>query len=282
MTRRQGGFAGLALLVVLLAAVGVLAFSVQTRTLDLLGHTQADLQARRLDRLAADVADFYRRSAAALDTAVAAPLGCAQVLAAASPVESADLTTGARLQCAIGTRRQTADGSLAWRSIWFWLPDPNAAADASVYDATTDVLTPAPGVIWRQVDGRGVQMALLNASFDRLDQIAAHLERYYQARTASAGSFDAGANFWVQAPCAGVPAAALAGAPACTQGAYVAAAPALAATGLPASLGFDAWGGNLEFLNSGADVAATAPPFAARLRLTTPWGFVYTRDLDSL
>lgn len=277
--QHQRGFAALALLIVVVAALGVLAFSVQTRTLDLLGRTQAGQQAARLDRLAADVEAFYRRSAATLDANAAAPQTCAQLLAAANAAESADLVAGARLQCAIGSRRQTADGSLAWRSIWLWLPDPDAAVDASVYDATADTLTPAPGVVWRHIDGRAVQSGLLSASLDRLDRLGRQLRSFYRARAATAAASDADRNFWALAPCTGVPAAALAPAPACTSGGYVAAAGALAGIGMSAGEAVDAWGQALEFQNSGAGVSATAIPFSARTRMTTPWGFVVERDV---
>lgn len=277
--QRQRGFAALALLIVVVAVVGALAFSVQTRTLALLGQSQADRQAARLAALAADVEAFYGRSAATLDASAAAPLSCAQLLAAANAAESADLVAGARLQCAIGSRRQTADGSLAWRSIWLWLPDPDAAADASVYDATADTLTPAPGVVWRHVDGRAVQSALLSASLGRLDRLNRQLRSFYRARAATAAASDADRNFWALAPCTGVPAAALAPAPACTSGGYVAAAGALAGIGMSAGEAVDAWGQALEFKNSGAGVSATTIPFSARTRLTTPWGFVVERDV---
>lgn len=274
----QRGFAALMLLIVVVAALGVLAFSVQTRTLDRLGHTQAGQQAARLDRLAAAVTAVYRRSAATLDANAAAPLGCAQLLAAASP-DAADLVAGARLQCALGSRRQTADGSLAWRSIWLWLPDRDAAVDATVYDAATDTLTPAPGVVWRHVDGRAVQSALLSESLDRFGRLGRQLRSFYRARAATAPASDADRNFWALAPCTGVPAAALTVAPACTAGGYAAAAGALAGIGMPASDATDAWGQAFEFQNSGAGVSATTIPYSARTRMTTPWGFVVEREV---
>lgn len=277
--RAEAGFAAFAVLLLVLGlGAASMLLAIETRSAGLLKGTRSDVLTRRLDGMADAVQAYYRATADRMDVADAAPIDCPGLLSAANAVDAPELIAIGRMQCVIGARQRTPDGWLAHRSIWLWLA-PEDQPDTSVYDAATDTLAPAAGAVWRHVDGRAVQLARLSDSLDRMDQLVDHLKRYYLARTAAAGSLDAGANFWVLAPCAGVDTPAPAGAPACTQGLYVAAAPVLAVTGLPAGIGSDAWGGPFEFRNSGAGVSASVPPYSARLRMTTPWGFVIERDL---
>lgn len=272
----QRGIAVFAVLLVLALGIGIAVTAVQLRTAQLLDGTRQDRLGRQLERLADAVADYYTRTAAAMDTADAAPVDCPTLLGALASGDVRDLQEIGRLACVIGTRQRMAGGTLAWRSIWLWLPPEDAQADATLYDPDSDQLLPAAGVLWQHVDGRAIQTALLQRSFDQQERLADYLNTFYRAHAAG----NAALNFWAREPCPQAPSPATRDAPACTAGAYADATAVLGGLGAPDAWLVDAWGRPFQFRNGGADLPASAP-FAALLRLRAPWGFDFDMTLGA-
>ena len=258
--RRQCGSA--AMLLVLWAFVAVFYFlfapqiAASMRAFDAVAATENAY----LDNVARRLEDYYRRNAAAIDSATAYPVVleslCAELGVEVKPT----------LRLAV-SYRLTGSQVLFHRFV-VWLK--RAEPDPSTFAASTGMFTPGPSVIYRIVDGEAIEGALLEKTLDRMKGLAAQLERRFRAKFEADPLRSLGVNhFRAVGPSCSV---GLDDIP-CIDSYGDATSVADFATLLsidPATL-TNAWGQRFTVSNL-QDSSTASPPYTMAIRAALPWG----------
>src|SRR5258708_5962840 len=172
--RRRGQRGSAAMLLVLWAFVAIFYFlfapqiAASMKAFDAVAATEDAY----LDNIARRLEDYYRRNAAAIDSATAYPV----------VPESLCAELGVELK---PTLRLAASDRLTGSQVLFhrfvvWLK--RAEPDPSTFAVSTGTFTPGPNVIYRIVDGEAIEGALLEKTLEGMKGLAAQLERRFRAK----------------------------------------------------------------------------------------------------
>ncbi len=260
--RRRGQRGSAAMLLVLWAFVAVFYFlfapqiAASIRAFDAVAATEDAY----LDKVARRLENYYRRNAAAIDSATAYPVVpeslCAQLGVEVKPT----------LRLAVSDR--LTGSQVLFHRFVVWLK--RAEPDPSTFAVSTGTFTPGPGVAYRVVDGEAIEGALLEKTLERMKGFAAQLEGRFRAKFESDPLRSLSVNYFrALGPACGV---GLDDIP-CIDSYTDATTAADFGTLLsidPTTL-TSAWGRHFTISNL-QDSSTASPPYTMAIRAALPWG----------
>lgn len=273
-SRKQGGYAALALVLVLIVVLAALIASYSARR-GYAGVTHtARAQRHFLARARTRVMRYYEAHAADLDANGNTPWTGPQLLVRAG--------VPPRWQVAafIGARQSTTlDGgaiTLDYRDIWLALPGSatGSRAVSAALNTSTNVFQPGTSPAWTEIHGEDVEDALFVRAQSQLARLSDRLTAMYEADIDEDPGRNAAVDYWQPAGCGPYGGGAIA----CTNGQFLPAAD----LNLPEALGAqriateNPWGLTLTANNTAPDANDTAPPYTMLWQSPLPWGGALT------
>lgn len=170
--RRQCGSAAMLLVLWAFVAVFYFLFAPQIAASMKAFDAVAAAEDAYLDNVARRLEDYYRRNAAAIDSATSYPV-VPESLWAELGVE-----VKPTLRLAVSDR--LTGSQVLFHRFVVWLK--RAEPDPSTFTVSTGTFTPGPNVIYRIVDGEAIEGALLEKTLDGMKGLAAQLERRFRAK----------------------------------------------------------------------------------------------------
>ena len=268
-SRKQGGYAALALVLVLIVVLAALIASYSARR-GYVGVTHtARAQRHFLARARVRVMRYYEAHAADVDANGNAPWTGSQLLVRAG--------VPPRWQVAafIGARQSTTlDGgaiTLDYRDIWLALPGSatGGRAVSAALNTSTNVFQPGTSPAWTEIHGETVEAALAVRAQQQLNRFNSRLTAMYAADIASDPGRNVGVDYWQPAGCGPYGGGTIT----CTNGQFLPASNVNLATALGAQrVGTNnPWGFALTVSNT-VDTNDTAPPYTFVIASPLPWG----------
>jgi len=266
---KQGGYAALALVLVLITVLSALVASYEARR-GYVGVSRTDrLERDYLERAKNRITRFYAAHAAAMDTNAAAPWSDAQILI------SADVPLRWQVQVFIGGRQSVTVGggstTMDYRDIWLALPGTaqGGQAQPASLDTGTNTFLPGTSPAWTEVSGEAIENGLYVRAQRQLTRLGARLTAMYAADLATDGNHNIGVDDWQPTGCGPYGGGVIA----CTNGQFVPVSTLNVTTALGAQrIDTDnPWGEPLLASNT-VDANTTAPPYTIILQSPLPWG----------
>ncbi len=269
LRRSQGGYAALALVLVVAVTLAALIAAYSARR-GYVGVSQTHRAQREfLTRAQRRITRYYSTNAAAMDANLNAPWTGAQLLV------NAGVPPRWQVEALVGTRQSLPiDGGAAtldYRDIWLALPGnaTGGPATPATLNSATNTFNPGTSPAWAEIHGETVEAALTVRAQQQLNRWNSRLTAMYAADTASDAGRNVGVDYWQPAGCGPYGGGTIV----CTNGQFLPASN----VGLSTVLGAqrisvnNPWGLALQISNT-VDANDTAPPYTMAIESPLPWG----------
>lgn len=221
------------------------------------------VRAKRVELAAAALREWYRLNAAEIDAAsFTVPSGPALLAAAGVPAQWG-------LEAGI-TSTQLSRGQIRYRVLAVWAPTDDDA-QIPVFNASTGELVLCPDTdsycgqrAAARIEGFDIQAELYAATVHSLRNLADAAQAYFHSYWLGDPDHNLSVNYFRSCV---APRSAL---PCLDNWTSLSTTSLLPALQEPGSLGFDAWGGQIEAMNGGSN--DDTPPYRLAFRANTPWG----------
>jgi hypothetical protein len=267
--RSQGGYAALALVLVIAVTLAALIAAYSARR-GYVGVSQTHRAQREfLARAQRRITRYYSANAAAMDANLNAPWTGAQLLA------NAGVPSRWLVEAFVGARQSLPiDGGMAtldYRDVWLALPGnaTGGPATTATLDRTTNTFNPGTSPAWTEIHGETIEAALTVRAQKQLNRWGSRLTAMYAADTASDPGRNIGVDYWQPEGCGPYGGGIIT----CTNGQFLSASN----MGLSTALGAqrisanNPWGLSLQISNT-VDANDTAPPYTLAIKSPLPWG----------